>query len=166
MRSLDERGISPLKFDEIKQLIELIGDTDINELSVETEKGVKVSIKKGSDHFVERVVHAPPEPTPATLAVPNVASQQATPDVTDESDDLIRVPAPMVGTFYRAPDPEADPYVKEGDVIHVGQPLCIIEAMKLMNEIESEVKGRIVRILVEDGEPVQYGEPLFLIATE
>ncbi len=69
----------------------------------------------------------------------------------------------MVGTFYRAPSPDAEPYVREGDVIKEGQVLCIIEAMKLMNEIESKVSGRIIRVLAENGQPVEYGQPLFLI---
>ncbi|MBI2217394.1 MAG: acetyl-CoA carboxylase biotin carboxyl carrier protein [Candidatus Rokubacteria bacterium] len=76
---------------------------------------------------------------------------------------LVTVEAPMVGTFYRASSPTADPYVREGDLVKHGQILCIIEAMKLMNEIESKVSGRIVKILVENGQPVEYGQPLFLI---
>ena len=77
--------------------------------------------------------------------------------------DLVTIEAPMVGTFYRAPSPGADPYVKEGDIIKEGQVLCIIEAMKLMNEIESRVHGRIAKILVENAQPVEYGQPLFLV---
>ena len=76
---------------------------------------------------------------------------------------LITIEAPMVGTFYLAPAPEAEPYVKEGDVIKAGQTLCTVEAMKLMNEVESNVAGRVVKILVENGQPVEYGQPLFLI---
>jgi acetyl-CoA carboxylase biotin carboxyl carrier protein len=76
---------------------------------------------------------------------------------------MVTVEAPMVGTFYRASSPTADPYVREDDVVKQGQILCIIEAMKLMNEIESKVSGRIVRVLVENGQPVEYGQPLFLV---
>jgi acetyl-CoA carboxylase biotin carboxyl carrier protein len=76
---------------------------------------------------------------------------------------LITIEAPMVGTFYRAPAPDAEPYVKEGDVIKAGQTVCIVEAMKLMNEVESSVAGRVVKILVENSQPVEYGQPLFLI---
>jgi biotin carboxyl carrier protein len=79
------------------------------------------------------------------------------------SEHLVTIEAPMVGTLYRAPSPETDPYVSEGDLIKEGQVLCIIEAMKLMNEIESKVAGRIVKILVENGQPVEYGQPLFLV---
>jgi acetyl-CoA carboxylase biotin carboxyl carrier protein len=76
---------------------------------------------------------------------------------------LLTIEAPMVGTFYRAPSPDASPYVNEGDVIKEGQILCIIEAMKLMNEIESKVAGRVVKVLVENSQPVEYGQPLFLV---
>ncbi len=76
---------------------------------------------------------------------------------------LVTIEAPMVGTFYRAPAPDAEPYVKEGDAIKAGQTVCIVEAMKLMNEVESSVAGRVVKILVETGQPVEYGQPLFLI---
>jgi acetyl-CoA carboxylase biotin carboxyl carrier protein len=76
---------------------------------------------------------------------------------------LVTITSPIVGTFYRAPSPDADPYVEEGDLVRKGQVLCIVEAMKLMNEIESEVDGRIYKILVESAKPVEYGQPLFLI---
>jgi acetyl-CoA carboxylase biotin carboxyl carrier protein len=77
--------------------------------------------------------------------------------------ELVTIEAPMVGTFYRAPSPEAAPFVREGDPVKRGQVLCIIEAMKLMNEIESKAAGRVVRVLAENGQPVEYGQPLFLI---
>jgi acetyl-CoA carboxylase biotin carboxyl carrier protein len=80
-----------------------------------------------------------------------------------ESSSLVTIEAPMVGTFYRASSPTADPFVRDGDVVKQGQILCIIEAMKLMNEIESKAAGRIVKILVENGQPVEYGQPLFLL---
>jgi acetyl-CoA carboxylase biotin carboxyl carrier protein len=75
----------------------------------------------------------------------------------------VTIEAPMVGTFYRAPAPDAEPYVRVGDVVEVGQPLCIIEAMKLMNEIESEVRGKVLEILADNAQPVEYGQPLFVI---
>jgi acetyl-CoA carboxylase biotin carboxyl carrier protein len=80
--------------------------------------------------------------------------------------DLIPIKSPMVGTFYRAPAPDADPYVEENSSITVGQTVCVVEAMKLMNEIESEVEGRIARILVENAQPVEYGQTLFLVESE
>jgi acetyl-CoA carboxylase biotin carboxyl carrier protein len=103
---------------------------------------------------------------PLAMAAPVAAAAPATPvSALGEvgSPDLIRVEAPMVGTFYRASSPAAEPYVKEGDVVKEGQILCIIEAMKLMNEIETRRSGRIAKILVENGQPVEYGQPLFLI---
>lgn len=154
-----------MDIEKIKELVEFLSHTDVSELSFESD-GVKVSIKKGTAYVPQPVATAP-APAPAQAEKEAVAVEQPAAAAAAEADAaLISVPAPMVGTFYRAPDPEADPYVKEGDLIQVGQPLCIIEAMKLMNEIESEVRGRIVKILVEDGEPVEYGEPLFLIDAE
>lgn len=153
---------------EIRELIELLNNTDITELTVETD-GYKICIRKGSVQVQAAPAAVPPPAEPvASPVVESVQPQQsgAAAEAIEDDSDLVTVTAPMVGTFYRAPDPEADPYVKEGDSVRIGQPLCIIEAMKLMNEIESEVKGKIVRILVEDGEPVEYGEPLFLIQPE
>jgi acetyl-CoA carboxylase biotin carboxyl carrier protein len=101
-----------------------------------------------------------PAPTLATAAVPAPASVV---DVSSTGAALVTTEAPMVGTFYRASSPSAEPYVREGDAVKEGQILCIIEAMKLMNEIESKASGRIAKILVENGQPVEYGQPLFLI---
>ncbi len=84
----------------------------------------------------------------------------------DESKNLVPIKSPMVGTFYRSPAPDADPYVEQNSYIDVGQTVCIVEAMKLMNEIESDVKGRIARILVENAQPVEYGQVLFLVETD
>ena len=151
-----------MNIDEIKELIEILNNTDIAELSVESE-GVRISIKKGS---AWQAAFTPP---PAAALPPQAREETPAPqpaaadDIAEDDDRYIKVTAPMVGTFYRAPAPDAAPYVSVGDVVEVGQPLCIIEAMKLMNEIESEVRGRIVKILVENEEPVEYGELLFLI---
>lgn len=147
---------------EIKELIEILSNTDIAELCVESE-GVKISIKKGP------AWHAAVVPQPAVASAPPAQAQApavaapAAADPAEDDDRYVKVTAPMVGTFYRAPAPDAEPYVRVGDIVDVGQPLCIIEAMKLMNEIESEVRGRIVKILVENEEPVEYGQLLFLI---
>ncbi len=97
---------------------------------------------------------------PSEVSTPNEPEVEAK---VDQEDNTITIVAPMVGTFYRAPSPDAAPYVSVGDLVDVGQPLCIIEAMKLMNEIECEVKGRILRILAENAQPVEYGQPLFVI---
>jgi acetyl-CoA carboxylase biotin carboxyl carrier protein len=117
-----------------------------------------------------RVQRAAPAPV---LAAPTAVTPVATPDavasisdpvvIVERPGNMVTVEAPMVGTFYRASSPTADPYVQENDVVKEGQIVCIIEAMKLMNEIEAKVAGRVVKILVENAQPVEYGQPLFLI---
>jgi acetyl-CoA carboxylase biotin carboxyl carrier protein len=110
---------------------------------------------------------AAPMPQPALSAVPVTPPAAVPADASAAGDtavsNIVTIEAPMVGTFYRASSPTADPYVREGDMVKEGQILCIIEAMKLMNEIESRVAGRVARILVENGQPVEYGQALFLI---
>lgn len=153
-----------MTFEEIKELIAVLNEVDIAEFKVETDD-VKLSIKKGTTYV------AAPATTPVSppLAPPSEPPRQAAPQepaataAPDEDNNHATISAPMVGTFYRAPSPDSDPYVKTGDRVDVGQPLCIIEAMKLMNEIESEVQGRVIEILVENGQPVEYGQPLFII---
>lgn len=148
-----------MNLDPIKELIELISNSDIDEFELETE-GFKVAMRKAS---------AVAQPVPVLQPVEQAArAPEAAPPPADglappRDDRFVQITAPMVGTFYRAPAPGADPYVKVGDVVEVGQTLCIIEAMKLMNEIESEVRGRVVEILVENAEPVEYGQPLFVL---
>lgn len=141
---------------EIKELIKMLDETDIRELHLESE-GVKIAIKKGNSPVHEETIqHTKSANTPkAVEVIPE-------PEKTIAS-NLISVVAPMVGTFYRTPSPEAPPFVDEGTVISKGQPVCIIEAMKLMNEIEADAAGKIVQVLVENGQPVEYGQPLFLI---
>jgi acetyl-CoA carboxylase biotin carboxyl carrier protein len=134
----------------IKALVELLKDTDITELQIEKE-GMKVRLRRERP-FGPLQVQAPGgEPAAEEAQSP------------EEAQRLLTVTAPLVGTFYRAPSPDAEPFVQEGDRVKKGQVLCIIEAMKLMNEIESEVEGTVVKVLVENGQPVEYGEPLFLI---
>ena len=146
--------------DELRQLIRLVQKTGIGELEVSSGgRTVRIAALPTG---VTATVAPPAPPTPAPAAAPAVAP--ATPrESAGEESRLPAVTSPMVGTFYRAPAPEADPYVEVGSQIEVGQTVCIIEAMKLMNEIESEVKGRIARILVENAQPVEYGQKLFLI---
>jgi len=146
-----------LDLDEIKKLIQLVKRTRIGELEV-TEGGrtVRISAWPAAPSPPAQVVVSPPStgnssaPTPAPVA-PSTEERR------------VKVVSPMVGTFYRAPAPDADPYVEVGDRVEVGQTVCIIEAMKLMNEIESEVGGRVAKIPVENGQPVEYGQVLFLI---
>jgi acetyl-CoA carboxylase biotin carboxyl carrier protein len=147
---------------EIRALLELFREYGLTEVEVE-RNGERVRVRR------EPPAAAPAVPAPAAAGTgtgPASASQVA-PSAEALREDhrlhLVTVEAPMVGTFYRAPSPDADPYVREGDVIKEGQVLCIIEAMKLMNEIESKVSGRVIRILAENAQPVEYGQPLFLI---
>lgn len=149
---------------EIKELIKTLNESDIAELEYEAE-GVKLALRKKAA-LAPVAIEATQMPVtlaaPASVAAVPEANRTATQPVV-EKESGITIVAPMVGTFYRAPSPDAAPYVEVGDEVSVGQPLCIIEAMKLMNEIESEVKGRVVRIMAENAQPVEYGQPLFVI---
>jgi acetyl-CoA carboxylase biotin carboxyl carrier protein len=142
---------------ELKALLRLMEGSDVEELEVE-EGGRRVRIRRATP---PPMLATAPLPAPAARSAPPPAAALATPG--PEAAGLIPVESPMVGTFYRAPAPGAEPYVKEGDTVEKGTVLCIIEAMKLMNEIEAEVRGRIANILVENGQPVEFGQPLFLL---
>lgn len=160
-----------LKMHEIRELIRLIDESSIEEFEIDND-GTKVTIKKASTGEVAaspqasaNIVEAPPAP-----AVPPTAPQVKTvsaPQAEEEWDEanLHKIVSPMVGTFYRAPAPDADPYVKEGDTVNSDSVVCIVEAMKLMNEIEAETCGTIVKVLVENGQLVEFGQPLFLVKT-
>jgi len=140
-----------MEFEDLKELIELLKDTDITELQIEKE-GSKVKIKREKTLSpIEMPIHKSP-----VLREKIVAEDE-------EAQRLVTVTSPIVGTFYRSPTPDGSPFVEVGIKVNKGQVLCIIEAMKLMNEIESDVDGIVVKILVENGHPVEYGEPLFLI---
>lgn len=151
--------------DQIRAVIRLASESpEVAELEVESPT-LKISVKKVPGGGVRAAISQPggnpvavhadsvqPRPAPATApAVP--------------SPHLVPVAAPMVGTFYRAPKPDAPPFVNEGDPVEPGQTVCIVEAMKLFNEIQCEVRGRVARILVENGSPVEYGQPLMLVDT-
>ncbi|MFW5995880.1 MAG: acetyl-CoA carboxylase biotin carboxyl carrier protein [Halanaerobiaceae bacterium] len=152
-----------MDIEEIKSLIDILEGTDVTELAIEEDEA-KIKIKKGPEK-VKTVQTMPAQPAPA--AGPARGQEQAEDGDEEGSGDVAKdgnvITAPMVGTFYRAPAPDADPFVEVGDVIETGATLCIIEAMKLMNEIEAETEGRIVEIMVDDGEPVEYGQPLFRV---
>jgi len=137
---------------EVRALLELFREYGLTEVEIE-RSGERIRVRR----------EAPPPPAPAPAAGGAPAAPAAEPLRDDRRQHLVTVEAPMVGTFYRAPSPDADPYVRESDLIKEGQVLCIIEAMKLMNEIESKVSGRVIRVLAENGQPVEYGQPLFLI---
>jgi acetyl-CoA carboxylase biotin carboxyl carrier protein len=164
-----------MTLDEIKQLIEFIKGHDLSEFELEQD-GVKVRIKSGGNHHhvvaVPSVGYAaPPAPlaaatsgqaAPVAHASPG-APAAAAPATADEGGELCIVKSPIVGTFYRSAEPGAKAFVAVGDTVRKGQVLCIIEAMKLMNEIDSEYDGEVTSIYVENGQAVQYGERLFAI---
>jgi acetyl-CoA carboxylase biotin carboxyl carrier protein len=144
-----------MEFKQIKELISLVNSTDLTDVEIEAAD-FRLRIRKEQEKPNPGPVQIVPET--ATLGV-QVRSEPAA----EHRDGLIEVVAPMVGTFYRAPAPDADPFIRVGETITQGQTLFIIEAMKMMNEIESEVKGMVKQVLVENGEPVEYGQPLLLI---
>lgn len=146
-----------MNLSEIKELLRMLDETDVTELHLESA-GVKVSIKKG---VLSGSAAVPTGEEKAAVATTSPAAAKTEKQVVDEN--LIPIVAPMVGTFYRTPSPEAAPFVEEGQMVTQGQTVCIIEAMKLMNEIEAEISGRVVQILVENGQPVEYGQTLFLL---
>ena len=157
---------------ELKELIDLIIDKGITEF--ELERGdVKVRIKRGGEPAAGLpdpryyAVHAAPPPAPELGAAP-VVSQAAAPVPPKEvpAEDLHMVRSPIVGTFYESPSPGSSAFVSTGDRIDKGQVVCIVEAMKLMNEIESDAAGEIVKRLVNNGQPVEYGQPLFAIRVQ
>ncbi|HAP67296.1 MAG TPA: acetyl-CoA carboxylase biotin carboxyl carrier protein [Nitrospinae bacterium] len=155
---------------ELKRLVELFEKSSISELEID-EKGTKVRLRKGGAGSAEvsayrHITHTPPSPHQASLTqtkTEEVTAGIKHKKVVPQGDNYVIVESPMVGTFYRASSEGSAPYVKEGDVIEKGQVLCIVEAMKLMNEIESEVRGRIVSILIENAHSVEFGEPMFVI---
>lgn len=146
----------------LKTLIDLVAESGISELEV-TEENDKVRIV----NKVQTVAVAPAPVVAAPVAAPAVAAAPAAPAEPAIADKPVvegtTVTSPMVGTFYRSPNPGADPFVKVGDKVEAGQTLCIIEAMKLLNEIEAETSGTIKEILVDNAQPVEFGQPLFII---
>lgn len=152
---------------EILELVKILESHDINEIEV-SRWGRKIRIAKNTHQSGEHtpIVEAPPKKNkPAKLGEPiDNLSFESKPAMAEEvNHKAVEIKAPIVGTFYRAPAPDAEPYVRVGDVISVGQPLCIIEAMKIMNVIESEVAGKVLQILVENAQPVEFNQTLFVI---
>ena len=140
--------------DEIKKLLELIEDTDITELEVERE-GTRVKIRREKFIQPQEVLSVVPASSADAAGVSRVDAPPET--------NSVSITSPIVGIFHRSPSPEAPPFVEIGSLVRKGQVLCIVEAMKLMNEIESDTDGRIAQVLIENGQPVEYGEPLFII---
>ena len=145
---------------EIKEMINLMNENSLSELEVEKDD-MRIRLKKtanGIESFEG----------PLALQGQNISANQPKAQIASEVEEknlikTVEIKSPMVGTFYRAPNPEAPAYVEVGQTIEPGQVICIIEAMKLMNEIKSEIKGKILEILVDNAEPVEFGQPLFLI---
>ena len=147
----------------IKKLVKIVDSTEITDLEIE-EEGVRIKIAKKI-----RNAQLVTNPQMIAASIPQTASNSPESSIEDKvekeskKENLHEIHSPIVGTFYRAPAPDADPYIQIGDTISQGSVLCIVEAMKLMNEIESDVSGKIVKILAENGKPVEYNQPLFLI---
>lgn len=158
-----------MKAKEIQELLDFIASSGLAEVNIETEQ-FKISVKKHSD-IPTRIIESPvqqiisqPANNPAVQTSSNQA--QEAPKKTEETPKdkgYITIKSPMIGTFYRSSSPDTPAFINVGDVISSGQTVCIIEAMKLFNEIESEISGKVVKILVENATPVEYDQPLFLI---
>jgi acetyl-CoA carboxylase biotin carboxyl carrier protein len=153
-----------LDLKELKEILQILEEKEIAEFELE-EEGMKLRIRKASAASSNHAAAVPPVAA-NTAAPPAAAPAPAPVAAAPEASDLVMVRSPMVGTFFRSPDPNSPPFVNNGDRVKVGQVLCIIEAMKLMNEIEAEVAGEIVKVHHENGQPVQYGEALFSIRPE
>ncbi len=144
-----------MEYEKIKQLIEDMGNSKITSLDIEFPDGMKVKMEKSTEKVVAtEKIEAPREYV-------EVVKTEEKPEEKVVEGNIIK--SPMIGTFYSKPSPDSMPYVEVGTVVKKGTVLCIVEAMKLMNEIESEFDGKIVEVLVKDGEPVDYGKPLFRI---
>jgi acetyl-CoA carboxylase biotin carboxyl carrier protein len=165
--------------DDIQELLDLLARKEITEFEME-QQGVKIRVRRGNAHPVNAgtsngfviapgsapaVAAQPPTPViPVAAAPPAPSPAPASPEpAADSTEGLFVMKSPIVGTFYSSPAPNAPPFVNVGDTVQVGQVICIIEAMKLMNELEAEVAGQIVRTYVENGQPVEYGQSLFAI---
>lgn len=154
-----------MKMDEIRELIQLMEQSTLEELEFEQE-GVRLSLKKSlssASSSVQQAGMTVQTETHANVVPDKIQAHETTDTEQQDTDELHKIVSPMVGTFYQAPSPDADPYVSPGDRVNADTVVCIVEAMKLMNEIEAEVEGEIVKVLVENGQLVEYGQPLFLV---
>ena len=159
-----------MDFKQIQELIKLVNKSNIGEVTVE-EKGFKITVKQKEEHIHQVIAapvaspsfspaYAPPQSNTGQSGGSGSGKQKA---ADTAADNLITIKSPMIGTFYRGASPEKPAFVNVGDETEPGKVVCIIEAMKLFNEIESEVKGKIVKVLVEDASPVEFDQPLFLV---
>ena len=159
-----DRGSMDIDLKQLKELMRSLKQFDITELEVEKD-GERIKLCRGGDVVAQPLSVAPPAgyaPASAPLASPSVAPSAKPASVEDDA-SIHYITSPFVGTFYEAPTPGADAFVKVGSEVKVGQTLCIVEAMKLMNEIEADVAGTIVEVLGENGKPVEYGDKLFKV---
>ncbi|NLE65070.1 MAG: acetyl-CoA carboxylase biotin carboxyl carrier protein [Elusimicrobia bacterium] len=149
---------------ELKEMVELMNQNGLTELEVERD-GMKVRLKRTPDNMVtmQPASFAVPSIPVAPKAAPVAAAPASEAPKAESKDHLKEIKSPMVGTFYRAPSPESAPFVEIGQTVEVGQVVCIVEAMKLMNEIKSEVRGKVVEITVDNAEPVEFGQTLFRV---
>ena len=149
---------------EIQDIINFIKKTDLDDVSIETEN-YKIRVKKNSTSISEKVIHKSEKPLKSDKKESVIQKEQietkAEPEVKASNNVIIK--SPMIGTFYQSPNPESNPFISEGDIIKPGQTICIIEAMKLFNEIESEVSGKVVKVLANDSSPVEFDQPLYEI---
>ncbi len=162
-----------MKAKEIQDLIDFISKSGLDEVNIETEE-FKIKVKKNSEvktQFVQAAAttqpqqSAPVQQQPVTSQNNSSTEQSKTPEVSTGGDDskYVTIKSPMIGTFYRTPNPESPNFVNVGDSIKAGDTVCIVEAMKLFNEIESDITGKIVKVLVDNASPVEYDQPLFLV---
>jgi acetyl-CoA carboxylase biotin carboxyl carrier protein len=164
-----------MDYHEIQSLLDFIAKSGLEEVKIETEE-LTLRVKKSMPTKVQQNIiqspaaTMPPDSTGLVAAVPAIppaatekAAQASENGSTGGKSKYVPIASPMIGTFYQASSPEADPFVKVGDRVSAGKTVCVIEAMKLFNEIESEISGTVVEVLVEDASPVQYDQPLFLV---
>ena len=158
-----------MEYKQIQELVKMINKSNISELSIKDGE-FEITIKQESGLTGTPVMYAQPAmaapqaepvmqaPAPATASAP-----AATPAPAANNDKLHTIKSPMIGTFYRSPSPDKPPFVNVGDEIKPGMPLCIVEAMKLFNEIESEVSGKVVKVLIDEASPIEYDQPMFIV---
>lgn len=158
-----------MDFKQIQELIKLINDSNIGEVTIE-QKDLKLTIRQKEEAAGVQMVAAPPAQLsympPQQQAAPSASATTEAPAASAEAPaaaTTVTIKSPMIGTFYKRPAPDKPDFVTPGDEISVGKVVCIIEAMKLFNEIESEISGRIIKVLVQDASPVEYDQPLFLV---
>lgn len=151
-------GTPSFNMDELRELADLVDERGFTDFEFENEK-IRVRLSKNAG--IAAPLAAPAASAAPVQAQPVSAAAVDEGDESEESDGLVHVTSPIVGTFYRSPGPDKPSYVKEGDTVSAGTVVCIVEAMKLMNEIQAEESGEIVKVYVEDGQPVEYGQPLF-----